>query len=1062
MATKADEFRAIRRREDGMLNRAAISAALVLGLIGTGCQSGPKSVSLEEAKQITASIQTASFAAPPRTITDITAILDQQKRADPVAAEQARAAAEDKPPAGLSQSDLAAFYRNRAKAARNVGRAAQEIADLKKAADLTAGTRGWARSQILWELGSAETFSGNLADSIRHRQESFAGIPDEKKGARIPRTAVLAIVSAFTGNLEAADKALAESENLLSVAQNWRGWARQKVRWTINVDRARASVADARGLYAEAEKFHRAAVSGNAEEIRKNPSDKNRQFIHDLILGNLARNLLRQDRLMEAEIEARKAVLNSLARTGRFSRDSGRTVRELARVIGAQGRYEDAEKLLRATIDIYSRIGAAKESVIVANARLLLAEALVNQEKWQDAVVEYDTVDTALASELAVYGDRAKVKVSRAVALLNVGRVAEALASAQYSLDWHTKAVGNKHFKTAMSRGVLAMILARNGNHEGALDGFRQAIPILLSRSRRSADEETTQAAKTLRLQWILESYLELLGTLPQTAAKTPGFDAAAEAFRIAQVARSGSVQTALAASSARAAARDPDLAELVRREQDAQKQIAALYGLLTEARSVPTTQQDPGAVNDLRTRIDRLRSARGAIASEISDRFPEYWDLIDPRPATIESARSILQPNEALITTYVGSERTFVWAIPAVGPTAFSVAEFGDDALAEAVASVRAALEPNAATLGDIPPFDVAGAHALYQALLEPVKAGWGGAKSLLVVAHGPLGYLPLSLLPTKAVDVAATAPLFSGYRDVPWLVRDHAVTVLPSVASLRTLRALPAGPATRKTFVGFGDPYFNKEQEIEARAEQSTQIAMRGLRLRSSPRTDQVDSAQLAMLPRLPDTADEVRGMAAALGAEPVSSVFLGKAAAETAVKGMDLSAVKVIAFATHGLVPGDLDGLTQPALALTSPLVAGGDDDGLLTMGEILGLRLNADWAVLSACNTGSGEGAGAEAVSGLGRAFFYAGTRALLVSNWPVETSSARKLTTSLFAAQADNPALERAQALRGAMLALIDGSGPKDAQGKVQFSYAHPLFWAPFSLIGDGGGNSTGS
>ena len=82
--------------------------------------------------------------------------------------------------------------------------------------------------------------------------------------------------------------------------------------------------------------------------------------------------------------------------------------------------------------------------------------------------------------------------------------------------------------------------------------------------------------------------------------------------------------------------------------------------------------------------------------------------------------------------------------------------------------------------------------------------------------------------------------------------------------------------------------------------------------------------------------------------------------------------------------------------------------------------------------------------------------------MLVSNWPVETSSARKLTTSLFAAQADNPALERAQALRGAMLALIDGSGPKDAKGKVQFSYAHPLFWAPFSLIGDGGGTKVGS
>ena len=139
-------------------------------------------------------------------------------------------------------------------------------------------------------------------------------------------------------------------------------------------------------------------------------------------------------------------------------------------------------------------------------------------------------------------------------------------------------------------------------------------------------------------------------------------------------------------------------------------------------------------------------------------------------------------------------------------------------------------------------------------------------------------------------------------------------------------------------------------------------------------------------------------------------------------------------MLAFATHGLVRGDLDGLTQPALALTAPEVAGIDGDGLLTMGEIFGLKLDADWVVLSACNTGSGDGAGAEAVSGLGRAFFYAGTRALLVSNWPVETSSAKALTTDIFRRQAADPSLSRAQALRGAMLEIMDGSGYVDSAG----------------------------
>ena len=94
-------------------------------------------------------------------------------------------------------------------------------------------------------------------------------------------------------------------------------------------------------------------------------------------------------------------------------------------------------------------------------------------------------------------------------------------------------------------------------------------------------------------------------------------------------------------------------------------------------------------------------------------------------------------------------------------------------------------------------------------------------------------------------------------------------------------------------------------------------------------------------------------------ALQADPSKVLNLGKEANEKKVKSMDLSGFKILAFATHGLVPGDLNGLTQPALALSAPSVAGVDGDGLLTMEEILALKLDADWVVLSACNTGAGD-------------------------------------------------------------------------------------------------------
>ena len=154
----------------------------------------------------------------------------------------------------------------------------------------------------------------------------------------------------------------------------------------------------------------------------------------------------------------------------------------------------------------------------------------------------------------------------------------------------------------------------------------------------------------------------------------------------------------------------------------------------------------------------------------------------------------------------------------------------------------------------------------------------------------------------------------------------------------------------------------------------------------------------------------------------------------------------------------MPGDLDGLHQPALALSAPDVAGVPGDGLLTMEEILALKLDADWVVLSACNTDTGAGAGAEAASGLGRAFFYAGTRAILVTNWPVHSASARELVSDMFARQSADPKLTRGEALRQAMMALLDGPGFTNANGKTLFPYDHPLFWAPNTIIGDGGGN----
>ena len=140
---------------------------------------------------------------------------------------------------------------------------------------------------------------------------------------------------------------------------------------------------------------------------------------------------------------------------------------------------------------------------------------------------------------------------------------------------------------------------------------------------------------------------------------------------------------------------------------------------------------------------------------------------------------------------------------------------------------------------------------------------------------------------------------------------------------------------------------------------------------------------------------------------------------------------------------MIAGDLSGLAEPALVLTPPKTPTTANDGLLTASEIAALKLNADWVVLSACNTAAGAGQGAEALSGLARAFFYAGARALLVSHWAVYSDAAIELTTKTFATVAAAPRIGRAEAFRRAMLDLIE-------QGKP------PSHWAPFVVVGEAG------
>lgn len=205
-------------------------------------------------------------------------------------------------------------------------------------------------------------------------------------------------------------------------------------------------------------------------------------------------------------------------------------------------------------------------------------------------------------------------------------------------------------------------------------------------------------------------------------------------------------------------------------------------------------------------------------------------------------------------------------------------------------------------------------------------------------------------------------------------------------------------------------------------------------------------IDLKTLRLEP-LPATRDELMALAKLLKAGE-NSLFFGEKATESAVKTTDLSRYRIVAFATHGLLAGE-SGLAEPALVLTPSNTETNIDDGLLTASEIANLKLDADWVILSACNTAGPEGRpGAEGLSGLAKAFFYAGSRSLMVSHWYVESDSTVLLTTRAIQEFSEDPTIGRAEALRRAMQVLMKGDSKPE--------YAHPFFWAPFVIVGEGG------
>jgi CHAT domain-containing protein len=1022
-----------------------------------------KKMTLEEAKQVSVSLRQESMVPPPRRINDILSVLDQTGNFDSESIQKLKLLADEVP------GDIYKFYHNRAQrvrffrkrgeAALQLGRYQQNLNDLRSALHWAETSPGRKNSQIsteyyariLQHLGIAETRSGNFLDGLGYIERSL----------KIQPTTVRYYLLTLR-YLEIGDTASAEKTAKKGVAFSRARISGGKASvWDyIGRERLKISLLEARGQFSQAEPHIRAMV----EYTRRVKSTHPLSYIH--YHGMLAENLAYQGRFIEAEIEIRKTLEEVIGFSGANAGATAEILSYLGKILILQGRFDEAQRILQSAIHMLQGAGLRYDSTIVINLVLQLCRALVADRNFNEAMQQFDHVRFALQDNHFFYEKKVAQNPNLLLTLLKSGRVNEAMEIIVSVFKNYRLFFGDTHYRTAEMLCLRAMVHAINEDRKSALKDFAEGIPRLFA----AQTESEINYLKKQRIQILIESYLHLLGNIYQNNLEnTFAVDVPAESFKLAQMLIDSTVQQSLGATSAQKAITNPDLANLVRKEQDALRQIQAIQGAFLNAMAVPPAQQNQEIVSTLKERAAKLRQARSALLDEIQNRFPKYTEFITPQPITLGAVQKYLRSHESILLIIPTDENTFIWTIPSKGPVAFAISDLNRQQLHYAVRKIRKAFDAKAKTFGEIPDYNFELAFNLYDRLIEPVKDGWKNARDLTVIVHGPLALMPLSALPTKPIKLVADhAELFSSYRRIPWLIREVSITRQPSVSAFVMLRKLPTGDPDRIAFAGFGDPVYSLEQLAEEEVSnqkmkadgtnQQKNFQIRGIRLAEQGNLDNKNilSVQLTDLKRLPETAQEIKSIASALKCVPDRDIFLRARASEGRVKSMDLSNRRIIAFASHALVSGDLDGLNQPAIALSAPQVTGEDDDGLLTMEEVMKLNLNTDWVLLSGCNSGASYGRGAEVLSGLGQAFFYAGTRAILVSLWSVETTSAQLLTTGVFRNQQSDKSLSRARALQQSILDLIDGPGLTDqSSGKIIASYAHPLFWAPFILVGSG-------
>ena len=705
--------------------------------------------------------------------------------------------------------------------------------------------------------------------------------------------------------------------------------------------------------------------------------------------------------------------------------------------LGALGStYYDLGDLEKAR-DEYERalsLGQTLEGVALRRARLLnnIGWVLYKQGQGETAL---DYLQRALAFSLE-RDDPDGI----AAALHNLGVAEVALGDPQAGLKSLRQALelrqGGNPYPWAQTLRELGTAYDRMGDSAAAACSFQEALTIghriggpglvaetlyrwaLLDRKQRRLEEAMAKVKEAIGLVESLRSRVEI------DALRTSYFASKRDYYelyvdllmRLQQEHPDRPYQVEALAASERARARGlldllaegkVDLLqgiapELKRREKDASSRLSWFLDRLA--------QVSPDASAGLSQQLIQAEAEMSHVESEVRERYPQYAGVRYPKPLEFEGIRQLLDSETALLEYFVGRDGSTLFVITREGLASYALPPVQD--LSPLVQKVRSLIErPSELEIGDFR----RQASRLYRLLLGPAEEVLASKRSLLIAPDGPLYLFPFEVLLTDE-----TASQGRAFPDLPYLLREHTISYIPSASVLEGLRQTnseePPGKLPEKAFVAFANPLDEAQANVQP-------DAVRG----------PAEQERRPFAP-LPYSEEEVRAIAGLFAKDEVE-LYVGATATKENVLGNPLvEGAHHVHFATHGFV--DEARPERSALVLTPS--AG--EDGFLTVAEIFNMKLRADLLVLSACETGRGKEVGGEGIVGLTRAFLYAGAKSLIVSLWPVVDRPTASLMQDFYRSLSATG--DKAEALRKAKLAMI------------RTGQANPYLWAPFVLSGN--------